>query len=88
MVGFYLAKPQAARGGWRQQATEDVAKDQEVALRIVMGHLQDWAYGVSSSTAVKRHTEYAVADGVTHHMVERKSRSGAPTAARNIAIRT
>ena len=41
-----------------------------------MGHLQDWAYGVSSSTAVKRHTEYAVADGVTHHMVERKSEIG------------
>ena len=41
-----------------------------------MGHLQDWADGVSSSKAVKRHMEYAVADGVTHHMVERLSKTG------------
>ena len=65
------------RGGWRQrQATEDVAEDQEMVSRIVMGHLQDWADGVSSSTAVKRHMEYAVADGVTHHMVERLAKIG------------
>ena len=31
---------------------------------------------MSSSTAVKLHMEYAVADGVTHHMVERKSKIG------------
>ena len=77
LASTWQPRKRQRRGGWRQRLEEGSGdEEEEVVSRTVLGHLQDWSDGVSSSVGVKRHMSNSVADGMSHHMVVRLSRIG------------
>ena len=82
-------KRRKVSGGWRQRAArEDAASDDDLPAsrpvsKLALGHLLDWADGVSSAAHVNRHMRHAVHDGLDDPLIKRIASVGSEGSTQN-----
>ena len=79
---LFAPEPQrAVRGGWRMQSAGTSLNERSRSpfrptCKAAIGHLKDWAEGISSAVRIWRHFNNLVSDGPVHPAIARLARIG------------